>query len=284
MKNKVFFRYKRLTAVFTVLLVLVVSTLVNVSSADVYNERITPNKLTIEWADRRAPSVTIDAFRIRGYNVAQLRTMVDVCGGTVIQLADKSYQIMKESSVKVAYSPIGFSGETTVKVQYNVTPIRNVLGALFTPAQPGWVFLVDYDYNWCSIRDALNALDLEIQSYSDDPEGRTTIVIIGEKDSTPTPTVTISPSPTPTEPAATPTMTISPTPTGTLTPTETPVPTVTTEPTETPTPTLTETPTPTETPEPTETPTPTSTTTPTRTPTPTPTPTRTPTPTQEAPR
>ena len=244
MTNKGLFRYKRVTAVFTVLLI--ISVLVNVSGAQVYNERITPNKLTIEWENKSRPSVTIDAFRIRGYNVAQLRTMVDVCGGTVIQLADKSYQIVKESSAKVSYSPIGFSGETTVKVQYNVTPIRNTRGVLFTPAQPGWVFLFDYDYNWCSIRDALSALDLEIRSYTDNPEGKITIVIIGEKESSVTPTLTPAPTitPTPTEtpvptetPTPTPTITITPTPTPTITVTPTPTPTITVTPTFTPTPT-----------------------------------------------
>ena len=239
MQTKIFFRYKRLTAVFTVLLV--IFTLISVSGATgatVYNERITPNKLTIKWSDGSRPSVTINSFRIRGYNVAQLRTMVDACGGTVIQLADKSYQLVKNSSVKVDYTPIGFSGETTVKVQYNVTPIRNTKGELFTPIQPGWVFLVDYDYNWCSIRDALNALELQIESYTDDPEESVTIVIIEEKEPSVTPTITPSLTPAPTV-TQTPTITPTPTETPTPTPTETPAPT------ETPTPTPTETPTPT---------------------------------------
>jgi len=262
MLSKSFWGKKRLIALFA--LVLAASMLFRVFAADVYSEKITPNKLTIEWADKSAPNVTIDTFRIRGYNVAQLRTMVDVCGGTVIQLSDKTYQIVRESSEKVKYAPIGFSGETTVKVQFNVTPIRNTLGSLFTPAQPGWVFLVDYSYNWCSVRDALSSMDLEIQSYSDDPGSRTTHVIIGKKGSTPTPTLPQSPTPTTTltqspTPSITPSVTPSPTEmlTPSLTPSITPTPTDALTPTDAPTPVESPTPSPNGSPSPTDVPSPT---------------------------
>jgi hypothetical protein len=49
---------------------------------------IVPNNLTVSWADKSNAPVTIDTFRIFGYNVAQLRTRVSVLGGTVSNLQD----------------------------------------------------------------------------------------------------------------------------------------------------------------------------------------------------
>ena len=253
-----FLRKKRLVAVFAS--ILIVTALFRVIGADMFSERITPNKLTIEWADKSAPNITIDTFRIRGYNVAQLRTMVDVCGGTVIQLSDGSYQITKTSGGKVQYAPISFEGETNVKVQYNVTPIRNIRGELFIPQQPGWVFLAAYEYNWCSIRDVLNAMELEIQSYTDDPIRRATHVIIGKpfiypglppiKTLTPCPTVTTTPPSITVTPTITSSQSLTVTPTITSSQSLTVTPTITSSAALTVTPT--ETVTPVSTPSPTE--------------------------------
>ncbi|MDR1537381.1 MAG: hypothetical protein LBU32_05180 [Clostridiales bacterium] len=169
----------------------------NAAAADTYNEVITPNKLTITWLNSSRSSVVIDTFRIRGYNVAQLRTLVGACGGTVSnRMADGSYQINKSNASIVQFTPIAFSGTTTVKTQFNITPIRDSSGRLMTPEQPGWVYLPDYQYNWGSLRDILRALDLEIASYTDEPANARTSVIIAPVGSTPSSTPTPTPTPT----------------------------------------------------------------------------------------
>ena len=150
----------------------------NVIAAQVYRETITPNKLTVEHEDRRGKRVAIDAFRIRGYNVAQLRTLVQACGGSIVN-TDEGYQIVTRPE-NIAFQSIAFSGVTTVNVQFNVTEIMDKSGKFIMPNEPGWVFLTDYNYNWGSIRDVLAAMGLEIKSYSDDPRNAQTNVVIGE--------------------------------------------------------------------------------------------------------
>jgi len=148
----------------------------NVSAAQTYSEKITPNKLTIQRED--GSKVTIDAFRIRGYNVAQLRTLVQACGGSIIN-AEDGYQIVTKPG-GAAFTPVAFSGAVTVNVQFNVTDIMDKSGKFIHPAEPGWVFLTDYNYNWGSIRDVLAAMGYEIKSYSDDAKNARTSVVIGE--------------------------------------------------------------------------------------------------------
>jgi len=113
---------------------------------------ITPNKLTITWSDGRRAPVTIDTFRFYGYNVAQLRTMVAVLGGSVDFLGDNTYQI-KAAGPDVPYTPIGFNELTDVKYILNYTKILNYLGGLAYANTPGWVYLPKYEYNWGSFRD-----------------------------------------------------------------------------------------------------------------------------------
>jgi hypothetical protein len=108
---------------------------------------ITPNKLTIEWADKRTPNVTIDTFRIDGYNAAQLRALVAACGGTVASVddtyKDESYQIKTSDNLAVEFDTVKFTKVESVKVQYNVTLIRDPSGRLMRPTAPGWIYLVD---------------------------------------------------------------------------------------------------------------------------------------------
>ena len=149
-----------------------------VPAARVYNERITPNKLTVQRED--GSKVTIDAFRIRGYNVAQLRTLVQACGGSVTNVVyDAGYQIITQPG-NTPFTPVSFSGAATVKVQFNLTEIMDKTGKYIKPGEPGWVFLTDYNYNWGSIRDVLTAMGYEIKSYSDDAGNAATSVVIGQ--------------------------------------------------------------------------------------------------------
>ncbi|MDR2750372.1 MAG: hypothetical protein LBC41_06920 [Clostridiales bacterium] len=189
-------------------------------AAPTYKEAITPNKLTIEWLGDTAPASDLDAFRIRGYNVAQLRPLVEACGGTVKGLADGTYQIVKEKGIS-EYYPVKFAANTEVKTQYNVTSIRDAAGKLTSPTEPGWIYLVDYQYNWGSLRDILGSLGLVIDSVEDDPTGGKTKVVIKEKGATPTPTPKASATP-----KATPTPKVTATKAPTHTPTPTPTPKV----------------------------------------------------------
>ena len=293
------------------------SSIVNADSAraDVQAGQTTiyPNKLIIQWYG--GDSTEIDTFRIFGYNVAQLRTVVNALNGSVIQLPDESYQIQGSSANKVSYSDIGFPEERQIDYILNITPIRDGNGSYISAEEPGWVFLPEQNYNWGSIRDILKVLGLTLVSYTDDPaNGLTTVVISDdtvtlEKDNIPLGSAANLPAgwAAPLKPGRdypysptgnpdngdqnnddnknTPTPTIepsnAPSPTDTLTPSTTP--TGTPSPTDTPTITPTPTDKPTNTPTPTDTPTitPTPTDTPTVTPTPTDTPTITPTPTDK---
>ena len=177
---------------FAAILLTGVLSAVNVWAAQTYRETITPNKLTIRRED--GSETTIDAFRIRGFNVAQLRTLVQACGGSIVS-AEEGYQITTDPN-GVSFAPIAFSGVTTVNVQFNVTEIMDISGKYIYPNEPGWVFLTDYNYNWGSIRDVLTAMGYEIKSYSDDAKNARTSVVIGQivktakgKSAFPTPSV-----------------------------------------------------------------------------------------------
>jgi len=155
-----------------------------VFAAPASQEKLTPNRLTVNWENDSKPPQALDTFRIRGFNVAQLRTLTDICGGSVKALNGGSYQLVKPGGESVPFSPIAFKGETVANVQFNVTHIRDINGDLITPNQPGWVYLTDYHYNWGSIRDILGALGMEIVSVSDKPDERQTSVVIREKQAT----------------------------------------------------------------------------------------------------
>ena len=165
-------------ALFMIIVFLGVLSAKNAVAAQIYSERITPNKLTIQRED--GSKVTIDAFRIRGFNVAQLRTLVQACGGSVKSVVgDEGYQIVTVPD-NTAFTTVSFSGATTVKVQFNVTEIMDKTGKYVKPGEPGWVFLTDYNYNWGSIRDVLTAMGYEIKNFSDDAQNATTSVVIGK--------------------------------------------------------------------------------------------------------
>ncbi|MDR1638891.1 MAG: hypothetical protein LBT59_04270 [Clostridiales bacterium] len=171
--------FKKCTAVL-LFLVLVAASSAFALAAETSSELITPNRLTIRWQDGREADTAIDTFRIRGFNVAQLRTLTQAVGGSVADAGNGAYQILLGGE-KAPFAPISFEGEQTVRVQYNVTKILDVTGRTTTPSEPGWVYLVDYMYNWGSIRDVLGAMNLEIKSYLDEPGRGRTSVVIGEK-------------------------------------------------------------------------------------------------------
>ena len=142
---------------------------------------IVPNRLTVAWDGNEGTPITIDTFRFFGYNVAQLRTMVNVLEGTVTNNADGTFQI-RDSGAPVAFSEIGFNVSTDVQYIINNTPIRNNAGQLFNPAQPGWVFLPAYEYNWASVRDIIASMDLVLVDFTDDPAAGTTEVIVARRE------------------------------------------------------------------------------------------------------
>jgi hypothetical protein len=161
----------------------------------VYEETITPNKLEISWTNLSRPKVYLESFRIRGYNVAQLRTLAGACGGSVYSRGDGTYQISNAAVANEWHLPISFASESRVKVKYNVTRIRDLQGYLLTPGQPGWVYLVDYNYNWGSLRDILSIMGLNIAYFDDNPSAAWTSVIIVDPR---TPQMTATPTPYPT--------------------------------------------------------------------------------------
>ncbi|MDR2650100.1 MAG: hypothetical protein LBB94_10350 [Clostridiales bacterium] len=151
------------------------------AAAPAGREKLTPNTLIIRWEDGSKPEQIIDVFRIRGYNVAQLRTLTAACGGSVISLDDGSYQIVKTVSGDDSFSSIAINGEIITEVQFDITPVRDPHGNLYTPSQPGWVYLTDYKYNWGGIHDILYVLDMEIVSFADKPDVGQTTVVVREK-------------------------------------------------------------------------------------------------------
>jgi len=142
---------------------------------------IVPNRLTVAWDGEDGTPITIDTFRFFGYNVAQLRTMVNVLEGTVTNNADGTFQI-RDSGAPVSFQDIGFNVSTEIQYIINNTRIRNNAGQLFTPAQPGWVFLPAYEYNWASVRDIIASMDLVLVDFTDDPAAGTTEVIVARRE------------------------------------------------------------------------------------------------------
>jgi len=138
---------------------------------------IVPNRLTVTWEDESRDDVTIDTFRFFGFNVAQLRTMVNVLDGSVANLADGTFQINQEGA-PVGFQPITFNQATEINYIINTTPIRNHEGARVFPSQPGWVFLPQFEYNWASVRDVINSMGLELIDVEDDPAAGHTLVTV----------------------------------------------------------------------------------------------------------
>jgi hypothetical protein len=138
---------------------------------------IVPNRLTVTWEDESRDDVTIDTFRFFGFNVAQLRTMVNVLDGSVANLADGTFQINQEGA-PVGFQPIVFRQATEINYIINTTPIRNHEGARVFPSQPGWVFLPEHEYNWASVRDVINSMGLDLIDVVDDPAAGHTQVTV----------------------------------------------------------------------------------------------------------
>jgi len=218
--------------------------------------RITPNRLTVSWEDNSKTPVTINTFRMHGYNVAQLRTMVAVLGGTVDNLADNTYQLRVDTERNVPFTEIELREAQDVEYIMNTTRIRDVYGTLRSPSQPGWVFLPRYEYNWASVRDIAGSMEVELVSVNDYPDRGLTEVVVKSNLQPEAPRLPYgwaaprapgSWSPGWAGPylTATPTPMVTPTVTPMVTPTVTPIVTPTVTPTITPTATPTVTPTPT---------------------------------------
>jgi uncharacterized repeat protein (TIGR02543 family) len=180
-----------LKKITTALLVALVSTVFAVSAAASPipprgSTTIVPNRLTVRWEDESHAPRTIDTFRIFGFNVAQLRNMVSILNGTVSDRRDGSWQI-HASGTPVPFRAISFHHQREIDYIINHTPIRNHAGTLIYPNQPGWVFLPDYEYNWASVRDVINAMNLELIDVIDDPEAGHTEVIVRMIRPSPTP-------------------------------------------------------------------------------------------------
>jgi len=140
---------------------------------------IYPNSLTVIWEDGTRAPETINAFRIFGYNVAQLRTMVGILGGTVSDLDDGTFQIIP-SGESVDFTQVGFDQQAEIEFIINNTTIRSHDGMVLNPDQPGIVFLSEYGYNWASVRDIISAMNLRLVGVVDDPENGTTEITVGE--------------------------------------------------------------------------------------------------------
>jgi hypothetical protein len=171
--------FRKTTAAFLLSLI-VAAGAVNVSASTIPasgTTTIVPNRLTVRWEDGSRPPVTIDTFRFHGFNVAQLRTMVSVLDGSVSDLADGTYQI-RQSGTPAGFREITFNRQTDINFMINHTQIRNDEGTLVRPNQPGWVFLTDYEYNWASVRDVINAMNLSLIDVFDDPAAGTTEVVV----------------------------------------------------------------------------------------------------------
>ena len=138
---------------------------------------ITPNTLTITWEDESRAPVTIHTFRFFGFNVAQLRTMVNALSGSVSDLDDGSFQLMPTGAF-ASHQNIAFHQPRQIDFLRNHTPIRNHLGVLVYPNQPGWVFLPEFEYNWASVRDVINNMNLALIDVIDDPAGGRTEVVV----------------------------------------------------------------------------------------------------------
>jgi len=139
---------------------------------------IYPNVLTVIWEDESRAPETFSNFRIFGYNVAQLRTMVSVLGGTVNNLDDGTFQIIP-SGAPAVFTQVGFDEQAEIEFIINNTTIRSHDGTVLNPNQPGMVFLPGYGYNWASVRDIIEAMDLRLVGVVDDPANGTTEITVG---------------------------------------------------------------------------------------------------------
>ncbi|MDR1539668.1 MAG: N-acetylmuramoyl-L-alanine amidase [Clostridiales bacterium] len=164
------------------LILLYLLTAYPVSASEISVEAITPNRLTISWADVEREDVTISSFRVRGYNMAQLRTLIEACGGSVRQVAANSYQLDKSSQGQISFQNIPITEKADVNVLFNQTTILDVNGNKANPTQPGWVYLADYGYNLGSLRDILSALGMEIVNVEDSSASAQTKVTIRDKE------------------------------------------------------------------------------------------------------
>jgi len=175
--------FKKVVAPWLLVAAIIVTSLTAfaASGAQTQTARITPGKLIITWSDKTREKTELKTFNFPpGYNVAQLRSMVAALGGIVELLSDGSYQI-KETGTPVAFESIGFDEARDVAYKLNVTNIRNIHGNIIKPEQPGWVYLTQYDYNWGSIRDVAEAMDIEVVSYKHDSVNAVTEVVLRRK-------------------------------------------------------------------------------------------------------
>ena len=139
---------------------------------------IYPNSLTVIWEDGTRAPETFNTFRIFGYNVAQLRTMVGILGGTVDNLDDGTFQIIP-SEVPGTFTQVGFDEQAEIEFIINNTTVRSHDGMVLNPNQPGMVFLPGYGYNWASVRDIISAMNLRLVGVVDDPVNGTTEITVG---------------------------------------------------------------------------------------------------------
>lgn len=169
---------KTVTAILLTLIITV--SLVNVSAAPVPEYGITtiyPNSLTIRWEDESRAPITINTFRFFGFNVAQLRTIVNVLDGAVDNLADGTFRVRQDGAADT-FEVITFHHQMEIEYIINETPIINHAHELVYPDQPGWVFLPEFGYNWASVRDVIIAMDLALMDVIDDPLNDRTEVIV----------------------------------------------------------------------------------------------------------
>ena len=238
--------YRKAITAWITTITIVFST-IGISASTIPTPRVTrmyPNKLTVSWCDSRRIPVTIDTFRVFGYNLAQLRTMVSVLGGTIEHRSDGSYQIMVTGTT-TPFEPINFKEQQDIEYRLNNTLIRDIRGQICTLSQPGWVYLPRYEYNWGSFRDVAHAMGVEIISFNDDPVKGITEVVVGPCPDPGNHSGWEDPKPPGRSPVL-PYIPPTPEPSITLTPIPTITPTPTSAPTQIPTPTSIPTPTPVE--------------------------------------
>ena len=175
--------FKKVVAPWLLVAAIIVTSLTAfaASNAQTQTTRITPGKLIITWADNSRPKTELKTFNFTGYNVAQLRSMVSALGGVVELQSDGAYQI-KAAGTPVPYQDIGFDDARDVAYKLNVTLIKDVNGKKIEPGQPGWVFLTEYNYNWGSIRDVAEAMEIEVVSFKHDSDKAVTEVVLKHKD------------------------------------------------------------------------------------------------------
>ncbi|MDR2752364.1 MAG: N-acetylmuramoyl-L-alanine amidase [Clostridiales bacterium] len=140
-------------------------------------ETIVPNQLTVAWLDGRAKETTIEAFRLNGYNAAQITAMAEACHAALVMDEDGIFRF-SYSDEAAPYTRLPITRASLVEVAHNSTPIKDVDGNEYVPAKPGWVYLPQYDANIGSLRDIAKAMKLEIVEFKDEPELRRTRVVL----------------------------------------------------------------------------------------------------------